>query len=726
MTKKPTLVFLSTYPPRKCGIATFTQDLVHSIEKLTGPTVECKIAALNLSESDAYEYPKEVYWQLIQTQKEDFSEFAETINNDDSVSAVVIQHEYGIYGGEFGDNLLAFTSKCKKPISITFHTVIPDPPYKMQNVTSELIDHATRIVVLTETSRQIIESIYQNAIGKVVIIPHGIHPVSFSAPGHFKNKLMYTNKTLLTTFGLLSRSKGIEYVIKAMPKVVKQFPDVVYLILGETHPVVRLQEGESYRNELYELVDKLHLKKHVKFYDKYFSVDDLLTFLKATDIYISTSLAPNQAVSGTFSYALGTGRAVVSTDFAQAKEYLHKDLGEIVPMKNPQAYADAIIKLLSQKKKLYTIHRRAYNATRNMVWSNVALEYLKNLDVSIIPEINLKHLIDMTDDFGMFQFAKGKEADSEFGYTLDDNARAAVACSLLIKKGQKRIVTKELAKYIKFIEHCIEGDKLLNYIDYPEHMATEQNNLEDLQDTYARTLWALSEVITNEKIPANIRRDANKIWKKISLKAIDVTHLRSRAFTIKALCNIVNGNKNHPFTEIIKKHAEHMVNAFYDKTSEHWHWFEHELTYSNAIIPESLLLAGCLLDNREFLEVGEKALGFLIKHTFINDLYFPIGQNGWFKKRKARAHFDQQPEDPASMVLALTTAWRCLKDPKYSHLAFQCFSWFLGNNMLGYSMYDYTDGSSFDAITPSGVNHNQGAESLLSYLLARLKIEEIV
>ncbi|MFH0773367.1 MAG: glycosyltransferase [bacterium] len=377
--KKSTIVFLSTYPPRECGIATFTQDLLLYCAKFLGDRIQCKVAAFNLTPLDTYKYPKEVAWEIDQNSKKEYIKLAKTLNDDVNVVGIIIQHEYGIFGGLEGNKILYFMQQCTKPILVTLHTILPSPLPQMKEVTEDIVKRADTLVVLTERSKEMVEQMYPRSIGKTFVIPHGIHPTEFSLQKKYKAKLELQKRTILTTFGLLSRGKGIEYVINALPTVIKKHPSLLYLVLGETHPVIRRNEGEEYRIELIKLVKKLGLQKHVKFYDQYLSLPNLFAFLKATDLYISPSTNPNQAVSGTFSYALGTGRAVISTQFSQAKEVVTGDIGRLVPIKDSCAITNALLDLLNDKKRLEHMHLNAYNKTRYMLWSNVAEKYINLL-----------------------------------------------------------------------------------------------------------------------------------------------------------------------------------------------------------------------------------------------------------------------------------------------------------------------------------------------------------
>ncbi|HLD92239.1 MAG TPA: glycosyltransferase [Patescibacteria group bacterium] len=705
---KPKIVFMGTYPPRECGIATFTQDLLHSSQKYLGDSVLCKVAAMNLTRLDTYLYPPEVEWKIDQNNPNDYLKLAEKINSDETINGIVMQHEYGIYGREDGKNILVFLKKCTKPVVVTLHTVLPHPTIRMKRVTLKIIKLVKVIIVLTENSKTILESVYPESVGKVHVIPHGIHPTKFSSTTVSKKRLKLSKRIVLSTFGLLNRGKGIEYVINSLPKLIKKYPSIIYLVLGETHPVVRRFEGERYRIKLLALVEKLNLTKHVKFYDQYLTLTDLIKFLKATDIYISTSINQNQSVSGTLSYALGTGRAVISTAFAQANEIVKKDSGLLVPIKNSEAFGKALTKLLSNKIRLKKMHRNAYKITRPMLWSNVSYHYLKLLNQNILPPINLTHLKRMTDDFGLIQFAKFDLPEKDSGYTLDDNSRALIVCARL---GLPTDV------YLNFIEKCQQPDgTFINYID-KYHNPTIQNSQEDLEDCMSRAMWALSELPDNEKA------------KKIFIKALHMSkqffHIRSTAYIIKAFANFHKNDRKYKKELLLR--IETCANFLVDKLSKNtikdWVWFDNYLGYNNAILPEALLIAGKVTKNNLYIDKGIKSLSFLIQKTFSKNYYIPIGQSFWYKHKERRSEFDQQPEDPASMILALDTAYKVTGNKMYKKYKDICFSWFMGNNSLKLPLYDYKSGGCFDGLHPDRVNLNQGAESLVSYLLSRIAVD---
>ncbi|KKQ75673.1 MAG: Glycosyl transferase group 1 [Candidatus Woesebacteria bacterium GW2011_GWB1_38_5b] len=728
---KHSLVFLGTYPPRECGIATFTQDLVNSCQKLLDSNVSCKVAALNLSASDSFDYPKEVFWQIEQNEKKSFADLAFQINQDESIEAVIIQHEYGIYGGRDGSNLLLFTKKCKKKKIIAFHTVLENISGNMHQVTKMLIQTCDEVVVLTQISKEILHRSYLEAEGKVRVIQHGIHPMPFVLPQGAKKLLKLENKIVLSTFGFLSPGKGIEYVLDALPQVVKSYPEVLYLILGETHPVIMRKQGETYRKFLMKKVKKLGLSKNVRFFDLYLPLPDLLKYLQATDIYISTSLNPNQAASGTFSYALGAGRAVISTIFKQSEELIGQCCGLLVPPGKPKAFQNAILTLLDNSKLRIRLHYDSYDKTRSMLWSNVAHDYLLSTEKLtgsnfILPPLNLIHLRKMTDKLGLFQFANKAVPDPEFGYTIDDNARALVYCNQLYQNNKNREIARLIKIYLNFVQGCQHGDgTFYNFLDKHGVVLDDKNDKRQ-GDAYGRTMWGLASTITNSKLDTKLKSLALSIWIKAFPHMEGVTNLRSRAHCLLGLCLAYKKMPVPQIEHLINYHAKAIADSFFKHSKARWRWFEDQLTYANGLLPQSLLESYLVTHNKQYKDVGLSSLSFLTGKTFYGKIYVPIGQRQWHKKGGKRSYFDQQPEDPCAMILALGSAFKVTQSNHFIQLAQKCYSWFLGNNITGTTMYDNFDGGCLDGLTSKGVNMNKGAESLLSHLIAHDELENIL
>jgi len=726
------IAYLSTFPPRECGIATFTTDLTEAFDNLFAPRIGSEIIAMNQDNLSKYDYSKKVIFQICQDNKQDYIKAASIINGDTKIKLTHIEHEFGIYGKDFGVNLLYFIRESKKPIVTTLHTILPNPPAEMKKVVKEINDGSQLIFVMTETSKRILINEYQISEQKIKVIPHGIHHSSFSPCLRDKRNLKLNNKIVLSTFGLLGPGKGIEYAIEALPNIIKKYPEVTYLIIGATHPVVIKNEGEIYRKKLMEKVIELKLENYVHFYNEYFSKDKLLDFLKETDIYLSLSLDPNQAVSGTLSYALGAGRPVISTAFAQAKEDITDEVGYLVDFRSPIQIEKAVLKLLDDPKRLEQMSKNAYFRTRNMVWQNVALSYMREI-MNVLPELNdkdrnspklkLEYMAKLTNSFGILQFAELTEPNPKFGYTLDDNARALIAVCRYHKKIKDAESLKLARIYLEFISHAYKQTGLNNYINYDQTFNEELNKKENLEDSHSRSLQALAEVAAADNLPADIKVKASELFalgrRKITKP---LTSPRAVSYYIIALCHWHDKTYLKEIREEINYYSEYLIKLYHANETENWQWFEDMLAYSNGIMPEALLFAYRITGNQKNFNIAKTTLDFLISHSFKDTICIPIGQKKWFKKGSDRTYFDQQPEEVSSLVSALCTIHSITKDYHYYELMFLAFNWFLGNNLLGQIIYDQETGGCYDGIQEKNINLNQGAESTISYLTARLII----
>lgn len=725
---------MSTFPPRECGMATFTQDLVNAFDEFFSPREKSKVIAMNLDESNNIKYPKSVIEQISQNKKEDYIKAAQKINDLAKIKLVCIQHEFGIHGGENGSNLLFFLREIKKPVVITLHTVVPISSQFFKghkDVLCSINDYVRLIIVMTETSKEILVNDYKINPDRIRVIPHGIHASQYQNVSKARTQLKLGKQIVLSTFGLLNRGKGIEYAIEAMSEVVKKFPNVVYHIVGATHPVILKKEGEIYRNELMQKVSDLGLEKNIIFHNKYLSTAKILQFLKATSIYLSLSLDANQAVSGTLSYALGSGRPVISTPFAQAKECVTKEVGRLVEFRNSKAIAKALTELLEDKKLRIEMGKSAYFRTRYMTWQNVVLAYMREfrlIDKEIraqetnLPKVKLRQIAKLTNNFGMFQFAKLTEPDPESGYTIDDNARALISVTKYSKKYSGKTPLKLAKIYLDFLEFAFEKPGYNNYINHDKSFNLERNTTEDLNDAYARGMYALAFLASSPHMPIELRKKAAKLFKEKFDIRKEVITPRSIAFYMKAICVWLKHEDDEKYKKVLQKYCEQLI-KLYKKNNQHdWQWFENTLSYSNGVIPEALFLAYKITGNQQCFNVAKATLDFLISNSFDGDVCVPVGQKGWFERGKKKTIFDQQPEEITALVLALRSAYRATGDEKYKSFMFKAFDWFLGNNVLGQVVYDHDSGGCYDGLGEKSVNLNQGAESTISYLLARLAL----
>ncbi len=753
MKKIPKIIYLSTFPPRECGIATFTADLTGAMDDLLESAVESRIAAVNIDDISRYRYQKKVVFQIDQFSEKEYIRTAEAINVMADVKLVNIQHEFGIFGGKYGAYIVSFLDALEKPSIVTFHSVLPSPDGELYGMVRSIAEKASGLTTMTNLSMEILTSQYGIAEEKVSVIPHGIHSISYSSSAKFKLALGLSKRTCLLTFGFLNRGKGIEYVIEALPKVVDAYPDILYIVLGVTHPNVLKEEGESYRNSLIKKVRDLNLSSHVNFYNRYVSLEEILQFLRAADIYVSPSLNPNHTVSGTLSYALGSGRPAVSTPFAQAKEIITPEVGMLVNFRDPGSYAESFMKLLKDHALREQLGKNAYFRTRNMTWENVALEYSKlfsrfSRDIAEVsahkknPRINLNHLFRnhlfrLTDEFGMIQFSLLSSPDLSSGYTLDDNARGLiVACLCYSELGKafkaaypdkhKNELIKRIDVYLRFIGYVLTEDGIFyNYVRSDRTVDDELNKKENLEDANGRAIWALSVAAASNTLPDSLKERALALLNKRLEKYKIPESPRSVAFYVKGASLLLKNNidmDGKGLRSAMIAHCDRLVSLYRGVSSENWHWFEDYLTYSNAVLPEALILGYQEARNSDYLEIGKKTLDFLIQQTFLDGIYAPIGQDGWHHKTGKRRYFDQQPEDVSAMVCALATAHSVTGEGVYRKLMHDAFNWFLGDNSLKQVVYDRATGGCYDGVGERNINLNQGAESITSYLLARLAI----
>ncbi len=724
--------FFSNFPPKECGIATFSKHLSSAMDKQWNPKVKSKVIAINDEES-FYDYSNRVIHQVSKNDIESYIEIAKRINESEDLKIICVQHEFGIFGGEYGSYIVPFLEALQKPVVVTFHTVLPDPDDQMKRVVQSIAKRSSALIVLANAAADILVKDYGIEREKIRVVYHGIENVPFQGTENAKKKLGLSGKTVLLTIGLVSRGKGIEYMIQALPKLVKKYPELLYLVVGETHPAVRKHEGESYRNELINLSKKLGVDKHVKFYNKYVSDEEWIQYMLAADIYIGTNLERNQMSSGPIAEAIGYGgRAVVATPSFCAEELLADGRGMLAEFKNPDAFARAIDKILSNPEMKKEMERLAYAFSRQMTWRNVAIQYLRIFNeivklreetIEKFPKIKLNHLRNLTDEVGMIQFCRHSAPDKSSGYTLDDNARAlifAVQHSKMYDSPSSDLSSKLSKTYLQFLEKAQEQDgNFKNNLGNEEELTNPHS-----QDSFGRAIWALGFAINNSNDP-EIKEKAKLLFDR-SISHIDnITSPRAKASCILGLGHYYQSQGNIETLSKLRKLANDLTSLYKRESSKEWHWFEAILTYSNSTLPESLFFAHSLTGDKQYLEVARKTLDFLTNLTLIDGEFCPIGQNGWYNRHGERAFFDQQPLDVSGLVLTYLTAYKITKEKDFYDKAVLAFNWFLGKNHLKQMMYDEATGGCYDGLGRHTVNLNQGAESTISYLTARLFLEEL-
>ena len=563
---KKSVLYFGTFPPRECGIATFTKDLVTAMDKKFNPTMKSEILAINDNGSNIYNYNKKVSFQIDETNIKSYVNVANKINDREDIKIVCIQHEFGLFGGLYGDYLLKFLDSIKKPVSITFHSVIPKPDKKRKELIRAIFEKVNAVIVLAKDSIRIFKEDYGLNTDKVYFIPHGVPQAPLNCK-ELKEKLNLKNRIILSTFGLLSSGKGIEYVIQALPNIVKKYPEVLYLIIGETHPQVRKKEGESYRNKLRQLVNELGLKNNVKFYNKYLTLKEIVEYLCATDIYISPALDKNQIVSGTLSYALGCGKAIISTPSLYAEEVLCNKRGILVDFQNPRSMEKAIGDILSNNRLRESLEKNAYKLGRKMVWPNVAANYLRVFNkitklrediVKRYPLIKLSPIIDLTDDTGIIQHAKHSIPDRKTGYTLDDNARALIVATKYYNLTKSKKSLNLINKYLSFIHYVQKENGMFhNLLGYDKKFLDEQGS----EDSFGRALWACGYVIAS-KLNDNIKATAKFVFDNSIRSIHQIRSLRAKAFLIIGLYYYYKQYKSNDLIDKVSILANSVTNYY--------------------------------------------------------------------------------------------------------------------------------------------------------------------
>lgn len=729
------ILLVTSYPPRECGIATYSYDLVSALKDKFDACLNIKICALeNSTEQFSYD-SEDVECVLNVDATNSFENITKKINSDNSLALVVFQHEFGFYA-QHEKKFSTMLKEINKKSILAFHTILPNPNEAFLKNVCNICDCSDAVLVMTENSKEILVNEYNIVPKKISVIPHGTHFVDHENKQLLKNKYGFGERKVLSTFGLLSSGKSIETTLDALPKVIKTKPDVLFLIIGKTHPGVVKNEGEKYREFLEKKVSDLNLQNNVKFINKYVSLEELMEYLQLTDIYLFTSKDPNQAVSGTFVYAASCGCAIISTPMPHAIEFLKNDSGLIIPREDSEALAEAVNKLLFDVTLRTNMRMNGLHKIMTTVWENSALSHAKLFeDVSgdIImlqynnPQISFKHLYKMTTDFGIYQFSRLNEPDRTSGYTVDDNARAIIVVVAKISLDATEYDLLQLRKYLDFIAFCQQSDgSFLNYVD-DKRIFTKQNFECNLEDSNGRALWALGSIVDgNEKIDSHLKIVAKKILEKTFNYISTIHSSRAMSFAIKGMYLYNKSQKNQEVSKLIIILADRLVQMYRHEAEQEWNWFESYLTYANSVLPEALLYA--FLDSSDFKykEIARESFEFLLSKTFneVGEIKV-ISNNGWHHKGAEVQNFGEQPIDVAYTVLALEAFYEVYQDQKYLVKMKNSFDWFLGKNHLNRTIYNPCTGGCFDGLEEKNVNLNQGAESTISYLLARLSIERM-
>ncbi len=731
------LAFIATYPPRECGIGTFTNNLFKSMlsgYKEPGNKHEGFVVALNDNDL-TYKYPEEVKLTIRQDHQEDYLKAVKYINLS-GADLCILEHEFGIFGGQSGVYILPLLHRLEIPFIVTLHTILKNPSYNERAVLKEICKMAHKIVVMSHKAIHFLSSIYEVPEDKIVLIEHGVPDIHFS-PEKSKKEFKLENKIVLLTFGFIGRNKGIETVIKALPKVVAKNPEVIYIVLGKTHPNVLRHSGEEYRIFLMRLVKSLQLEKHVLFLNEFIDEQDLFKYLYACDIYITPYLNEAQITSGTLSYAVGVGAAVLSTPYWHAEELLSEGRGMLFNFNDPGDLAKTLTELLDKPEEMNRLKKNASGYGQKITWPKTGEKYaalaekiLKEehqviaeketvLDLLLLPPFSLTHINRLTDDTGIIQHAKFGIPNLKEGYCLDDNSRALLMV-LMAYRQMKDMRALELSPiYLSYIHYMQNQDGTFrNFLSFSRNFLDEIGS----EDSFGRTIWALGYLLGNAPNDAYYQT-GKLVFFNAAPNFEKLKSIRGIANTMIGISYYLKSNpSDDSMTERLRNLANLLIKHYQENSTSDWKWFEALLAYDNGILPLALLHSAEILNDDRITEKAIESMEFLTQHTLKDNYLSIIGNEKWYKKEGERSVFAQQPIDAMAMVLMYHQAFHVTKDKEYLNKLYTSFLWFLGENDLRMSLYDFETQGCCDGFERYGVNRNQGAESSLAYLISHLTV----
>ncbi|MDR3401145.1 MAG: glycosyltransferase family 4 protein [Chthoniobacter sp.] len=731
------IAFLGDYVPRRCGIATFTADICEAVAA-EFPAAQCIVGSVN-DRPEGYDYPERVRFELAEQELDSYRRAAEFLNIN-NVEVVSVQHEFGIYGGPAGSHLLNFLREVRKPVVTTLHTVLSEPNADQRMVMEQLDLLSNRFIVMAERGRNMLETIYGVAPEKIDVIPHGVIDMPFIDSNFYKDVFGVEGKTVLLTFGLLSPNKGIEYVIEALPAILQRHPNVVYIVLGATHPHLLTREGEAYRRKLEQLAEERGVKNHVIFHNRFVTLEELKEFIGAADIYITPYLNEAQVTSGTLAYTFGAGKAIISTPYWHAQELLAGERGVLVPFRDAEAIAEGVNHYLSNPTLMTAMRKRAWKAGREMIWPVVARRYMESferaraslsvpsIEIAAVrkmenanypwPPLKLDHLFKMSDHTGIFQHAIYNVPNYHEGYCTDDTARAFIFTVLLREMGDTSPEINRLASsYLAFLWYAFDANtcRFRNFMNHHREWIERSGS----EDSHARALWAVGTALGRSRDEGHRNLCALLFQRGLSPVA-RFSSPRAWAFALLAIHEYLRTFAgDRVVAQMRDVLAGQLVGLYRANSSPGWQWFERIVTYDNAKLSHALILSGHWTSNGDMLEIGLASLRWLLEAQTAEGGHFaPIGCHGFWSQGGEKARFDQQPLEAHAMVSACLEAYGVTRDEYWQNAAQRCFEWFLGRNDLGQPLYDPTTGGCRDALLQDHLNQNQGAESSLAFYLS--------
>jgi glycosyltransferase involved in cell wall biosynthesis len=731
------IAYIGTYPPRECGIGTFTQNLALAMtaKNHQGEKIHKRLVVAMNDYDETYTYPPEVKLTIRQEQQADYLKAANFINSN-GADICILEHEFGIFGGSGGVYVLPLLHNLKIPVIVTLHTILESPSYTEKAILKEICKMADKVVVMSQMAITFLTSVYDVTNEKIAFIEHGVPDIQFDKK-QSKAEFKLKKKKVLMTFGFIGRNKGIETVIKALPQSIKEHPEILYMVLGKTHPNVLRNSGEEYRNYLQLLIKNLKLQDHVLLLNEFIDETELFKYLSACDIYITPYLNEAQVTSGTLSYAMGVGCAVVSTPYWHAAELLQDGKGRLFNFNDPDDLAHTLNELLDNPEKLKEIQEKAYKYGKEIKWPRIGEKYidlaqsiLKSpkkeifreeayIDPLLLPTFSLAHIKRLTDDTGIIQHAKFGIPNLKEGYCLDDNARALLMSLMAYKQKKNPLALELMPIYLSYIHYMQNEDGTFrNFLSFNRNFLDRQGS----EDCFGRTIWALGYLMGNAPNDAYYQNGKLVFFNAVpnfeKLKSI-----RSIANTIIGICYYLKSNpSDEEMITRLKNLSSKLVAHYEENRSEDWNWFETLLAYDNGILPLALLHATQILNDKHIQAVALETMNFLTEHTLKDGYLSIIGNKNWYVKGGEKSMFAQQPIDALAMVLMYYQAFLLTKDKEFLNKLFLSFMWFLGENDLRMSLYDFDTKGCCDGLEKYGVNRNQGAESSLAYLISHLTV----
>jgi glycosyltransferase involved in cell wall biosynthesis len=744
------MAVIGNYLPRQCGIATFTTDLCAAISAEYGTA---RLMALPVNDNEqGYDYPARVRWSLAQDDVKSYEDAAEFLNFN-NIDMVCLQHEYGIFGGHAGSHILHLLRGLKMPVVTTLHTVLREPNPDQLMVMQEIAELSDRLIVMSQLSSQFLHEIFKVPGSKIDMVPHGVPDLPFLDPNFYKDRFDVEGKAVLLTFGLLSPNKGIENVIRALPQILSKHKNVAYIVAGATHPHILRREGDKYRASLQALAKEVGVESQVIFHNRFVSPQEMAEFIGAADIYITPYRYEAQVVSGTLAYALGAGKAIISTPYWHAIELLDDRRGALVPFQDPEAIANKTIELLNTPAIRHAMRKRAYLFARDMVWKRVAQGYMESFSrvrsdrmeiprvqfsaralpkaLDQLPELKLDHLNSLTDDTAILQHAIFTIPNRAEGYTTDDNARGLIFTVMLeqLGKGEVKKVGSFApdfsSRYLSFLEHAYNpaNGRFRNFLAYDRRW----NEATGSEDCHGRALWSLGTVL-GRSTDQGLRSAAGRLFEFSLPTALEIYSPRAGAYTLLGVQEYLNsypGDRDAQKTRSVL--SQRLLEMYESIRRPDWKWFENVVAYGNARLPQAMLVIGSACSDERMISGGLEALDWLMKaqRCEISHHFVPIGSQGFYHQGGEKARFDQQPIEAAGAVSACLEAYRITGDSRWRNDAWSAFNWFLGDNDLQLPLYDSVTGGCRDGLHPERANQNQGAESTLSFVMALVEMHAL-